>query len=135
MKEKILLGSPKLCDGILEALEERAQLELGDKSNLDRAAIILKLALDLRKPILENILTALQKGSHKKRSIKSVLSTKKKTESRKRLLSQIPDSVICTTARLLLLLSRCFQQQGRTKCAYQAKKDAHALFQTQRLTL
>jgi hypothetical protein len=134
LKDQIIQTRPKLCDEILTVLEHRAELEIKDESKIDQAVITLRLALDLRKPMLENILEVLQKGSKKKRNIKSVLS-KKKTDSRKRLLSQIPDHVICTTARLLLLLSRCFQKQGKTRCAYRAKKDAQALFQTKRVTL
>jgi uracil DNA glycosylase len=118
--DRYIIPTPALRDNVLEVLEKRAELEIRRESTIDQAITTLKISLELRKSMLENIMFSL--GG-------------KNTSQKKKLLRHVPDSVICTTSRSLLMLSRCFLQKEKFKCAQRARRDAEALFQSNRIIL
>ena len=120
MKDQCIIISPKLCEEILMILDNRAEYEVRKEATINQAIITLKIALELRKAILENVLLSL--GAQK-------------TGLKEKFLQHIPDRVICTTSRSLLMLSRCFYHTGKVKCAHRARMDAETLFRTNRLVL
>lgn len=151
-------GSISLRDEVLVSLESRAEQELKHSESISKAVITLKSALELRKAMLESMLLNAKGGCAGTSSITSIQSKSNLLTTSNRQSSvdkndatsittaneilynpsprNVPEiTIISTTSRLLLMLSRCFMHQGKTKCAQRARRDAETLFFSSRVEL
>jgi hypothetical protein len=136
MTDRVLLPSPFLCDTILEAIDNRADFECRRPTTIKCAIVSLKVALELRKSIMEKNLLSLGGCSSSNCTSEVVLQPNQHAEAAEGQQHQHAlDPVIRRSARSLLILSRCFHETGKHKCGQQAKKEADALFRTKRLHL
>lgn len=109
-----------LCESVLRTLDSRAEREIRKETTIDQAITTLKIALEFRKAMLENILVSMGGDSRYRKS---------------NLLQHVPENVISATARSLLMLSRCFLHKRKVKCAQRSLRDAESLFQSKRVSL
>jgi hypothetical protein len=136
MIEHVLLPSPSLCDTILEVIDNRADFESQRTKTTKEAIVTLKVALELRKSIMESKLLSIGGDSVTNYGTEVADHPNKYTNNEAEQKDHHAlDPVIRRSARSLLILSRCFHDIGKHKCGQQAKKEADALFHTKRLHL
>jgi hypothetical protein len=136
MTEQVLLPSPSLCDKVLEALDNRADFEIQKTKTIKEAIVTLKVALDIRKLIMEKNLLSISRDRTEENVVTaSVFPNNGSKTLGERQQQHALDPLIRRSARSLLILSRCFHEIGKHKCGQQAKREADALFRTKRLYL